>query len=341
MSQISTIASPSRRIDPTPARLEDHIRTTSKRFAALGISCGDSVASLLPEGPDAATAQIALGPFSPASLIPLPALPSCDHYVCQLAAMDAKLLLMHPAEHPARYAAQALNIRVANVLRHFEAGVFTLEAAVNSGHTPPTAPAWKLNRGMPLVLIAPGLAYRSLSARLDPNHPVIGITPPSLEHLPPPHTIEHIAAESVRMLRRYRPQGPYALAGWRADALVALEMARLLDEEGEKVPFVAMLDASEFFRAPAGRIRRAFASLLRRKSAPGCEFMAEALRQYRPRPWYGKMIHISPSDSDPANRVAWFEWNHVAPQGLISYDAPAEMQAVAQILDSELAQATS
>jgi hypothetical protein len=184
------------------------------------------------------------------------------------------------------------------------------------------------------------LAYRRLSARLDPNHPVIGITPPSLELLPPPRTIEHIAAESVRTLRRCRPHGPYALAGWRAEALVALEMARLLDEEGDKVAFVAMLDASEFFRPPAGRILRAFSSafsnLIRRKSAPGCQYMSEALRQYRPRPWYGKMIHISPGDSDPNNRAAWFEWDHVAPQGLISYEAPAEMQAVAQILDDEL-----
>jgi hypothetical protein len=253
--------------------------------------------------------------------------------------MDARLLVTHPAEKGAREAARALHIPVANVLRHFEAGVFTLEAAIAAPARAAKAPAWKQLRTMPLVLIAPSAAYRRLSARLDPNHPVIGITPPSLEHLPAPHTIEHVAAESVRMLRRYRPHGPYALAGWRAEALVALEMARLLEEEGEKVAFVAMLDAADLLRPPAGPIQRVLFSLRRPKFTATCEFMAAALRQYSPRPWYGKVIHISPS------HITDIEWIHVAPQGLTSYSAPSEMlaepnvEAVAQILAAELSQA--
>jgi hypothetical protein len=201
-------------------------------------------------------------------------------------------------------------------------------------------------------LIAPGLAFQRLASRLDQHNPVIGITPPSLEHLPPPHTIEHVAAECVRMLRRYRPHGPYALAGWRAEGLVALEMARLLDEEGENVAFVALLDATDLFYPPLPsltiRMRRVFNSalgLFRRKQTPRCEFMAEALREYRPHPWYGKILHIRPgSESRPPENDPWFEWCHIAPHGLSSYEAPNDLLAepnirtVAEILASELGQ---
>jgi hypothetical protein len=148
------------------------------------------------------------------------------------------------------------------------------------------------------------------------------------------------------MLRRYRPEGPYALAGWRAEGLVALEMARLLEEDGDKVVFVAMLDAAELFFPPMGCIRRAVSGalrFLRRKYAPPCEFMAQALRQYRPRPWFGKIICIRPSEpSHSFARDPWFQWKHIAPHGIASYEAPGEMFAepnvhtVAEILAAEL-----
>jgi hypothetical protein len=198
---------------------------------------------------------------------------------------------------------------------------------------------------VPLVLIAPGSAYCQLAKRLDARNPVIGITPPSLELMPPPHTIQHIAAECVRMLRRYRPHGPYALAGWRAESLVALEMARLLEEEGEKVVFVALLDASSLFQPPSGRMARALSSLkaiLRNEPKPFCEYMDRALRQYHPLPWYGKILHIRPLGEPPPGQ-ALFQWRDIAPHGLEWFDAPAEMLAepnvrtVARILASQFA----
>jgi Thioesterase domain len=345
LSRISTleevVSAPSinadRRCEISPARLDEHLKATVKRFKKLGIRGGDCVASVLPNGPDAATCRLALADFF-ANFASLDPGASRELYRSLLLEIDPKLVLMHPGDHPAREAARNLGVPVANVLRHFESGVFTLEGA------PPASRA--RNHAVPLVLIAPGFAYRRLARRLDSHYPVIGITPPSLEHLPPPHTIEHVAAECVRMLRRYRPEGPYALAGWRAEGLVALEMARFLEEDGEKVTFVAMLDASELFFRPMGCIRRAVfdaLGLLRQKYTPPCEFMAQALRMYRPRPWYGKIIYIRPSE--PSNQFArdpWFQWNHIAPHGFASYEAPGEMfaepnvHAVAEILAAEL-----
>ena len=330
--------------DLTPARLAEHLQATVKRLKQFGIRPGDSIASLLPEGPDAMTVRLALAAFPDAKFAPLD---PCTQAESLLLEIQPKLLLLHPGEHSARAVAFNLGIPVANVLRHFEAGVFTLEAAVflpPAGEVPPVrTPAWK-SRGTPLVLIAPGLAYRRLANRLEARNPVIGITPPSLELMTPPHTIEHVAAECVHMLRRYRAHGPYALAGWRTESLVALEMARLLEEEGERVVFVALLDASALFQPPIGRARRALVSLkglFRKKSQPSCEFMAEALRQYLPHPWYGRILHIRPL-AEPPERHAWFEWRDIAPHGLAQFQAPAEMfaepnvQTVAGILASEL-----
>jgi len=266
-----------------------------------------------------------------ASFVPLASNAARETYASHFTETGPRLVLLHPGPSPAREAARDVRIPIANVLRHFEAGIFTLEQDLSL----PAQPAAK----MPLVLIASGQAYRRLSARLDPEHPVVGITPPRLELLPPPHTIEHVAAECVRMLRRFRAQGPYALAGWQAEALIALEMARLLEEEGERVAFVAMLDASGLFGVRAGWLGRTLGRLFGPGIASSRELLSSALRRYNPHPWSGKIIHIA-SEAKP--RTAPFEWDKIAPQGLTSHFAPPEMMAepnvriVAAILATEM-----
>jgi hypothetical protein len=307
------MAAPGRGVT-TPSRLEEHLQVTARRFKGLGISRRAPIASALPAGPDAITAKLAHPSF-----FSLPAHVSRAEYQSLLLQINPKLLLLHPGEHPARGAARSLEIPVANVLRHFEAGIFTLE--VDLARPDPAPLSWKKRpRGVPIVLLAPGSAYRRLANRLEAIHPVIGIAPPSMEDLPAPHTVEHIATECVRILRRYRGHGPYALAGWRADSIVALEMARLLEEEGEKIVLVALLE----FPAPAAD--RHFFSR-RKKLIPDSH------------PWYGKILHLRPRRQRDS-----VEWRHIAPQGVVTYDAPAEMlaepniQLVATILAAELHQ---
>jgi hypothetical protein len=327
------------------SRLEEHLEATVRRLKKLGVRPGVCIAGVLPDGPDAMTAAMT-AKRARANFALLDARASRQEYQTLLLETDCKLLLLPSGAHPAREAARGLRIPIANVLRHFEAGIFTLEADVAPPVTEYSPPAWKnRSRGLPVVLIAPHSAYRRLANRLDAAHPVIGITPPSLEHLSSPHTIEHIAAECVRILRRYRPHGPYALAGWRADSIVALEMARLLEEESEKVVFVAMLDASALFSHPLSvfAIVRRAASFFRRKRNPPSDAMTEALRRYQPAPWFGKILHLNPGNCS-GQRHSQLEWRRIAPQGILTYDAPSEMlaepnvQVVATILAAELVQ---
>jgi hypothetical protein len=285
----------------------------------------------LPEGPDAGAARLAVTAAG-AYYAPLIDYTLPEDFQSLLQSIDPQLLLTHPRSR-AGDAALFLGIPVANVLRHFEAGIFTLESVLSPSLASEIPHAtWKPSvRGVPLVLIASGFAYRQLANRLDASNPVIGITPPSLEHLPLPHTIEHIAAECVRMLRRSRPKGPYGLAGWETDGLVALEMARLLEEQGDDVVFVAMLDPSRLLNPPTGILHRV-TRFFRRRWIPSCDFMAKALRQYRPRPWYGKILRICPAGETACD--GWFEWNQIAPHGLISYEASTE--TLPEILAAEL-----
>jgi thioesterase domain-containing protein len=48
----------------------------------------------------------------------------------------------------------------------------------------------------------------------------------------------------INALQTHQPHGPYQLAGWSFGGLVAFEMARLLQQQGESVSRLALLDAA-------------------------------------------------------------------------------------------------
>ena len=109
-------------------------------------------------------------------------------------------------------------------------------------------------------------------------------------------------------------------------AIVALEVGRRLEEEGEQVAFVALLDARDIFLPPMNQFRRVvvrswrfaqrivfFGSEVRslwqkatnwnagvRKTAHRFQELAAdpngilvpALRHYQPKPWSGRTIHL-------------------------------------------------
>jgi thioesterase domain-containing protein len=57
-------------------------------------------------------------------------------------------------------------------------------------------------------------------------------------------TIEKVAAQYVQELRRFQPKGPYALGGYCFGGNVAFEMARLLDQQGQQVSLLALINSS-------------------------------------------------------------------------------------------------
>jgi amino acid adenylation domain-containing protein len=99
----------------------------------------------------------------------------------------------------------------------------------------------------PLFLMHPAegnvLCYADLVRHLVADRPVYGLQARGLTGEEPPHTrIEDMAAEYVQLIRGVQAEGPYWLGGWSTGGLVALEVARQIEGQGESVALVALLD---------------------------------------------------------------------------------------------------
>jgi amino acid adenylation domain-containing protein len=107
----------------------------------------------------------------------------------------------------------------------------------------------------PLCCVHPVLGlswcYAGLVGHLDRDVPVYGLqTPALLEPDGLAGTVREVAARYVGQLRSVRPAGPYRLLGWSFGGLVAHAMATLLQDEGDDVSLLALVDA--YPTGPAG-----------------------------------------------------------------------------------------
>lgn len=85
--------------------------------------------------------------------------------------------------------------------------------------------------------------FMPLANALAPDRPIYGFQALGLDPGQQPHdSLAAMASHYLSELRGARRTGPYLLVGWSLGGLIALEMARLLAEDGETVPLVAMLD---------------------------------------------------------------------------------------------------
>lgn len=100
----------------------------------------------------------------------------------------------------------------------------------------------------PLFCVHPaggvGWMYSALTHHLDPDRPVYalqdrGLNGPDRLH----RSVEDMAADYVAEIRARRPHGPYQLLGWSFGGLVAHAMACLLQDAGERVERLVLLDS--------------------------------------------------------------------------------------------------
>jgi len=100
----------------------------------------------------------------------------------------------------------------------------------------------------PLFCIHPGgglsWCYSGLMRHLPPEHPIFGLQARAItEPQRAPQTIEEMAADYLQAIRRIQPAGPYNLLGWSFGGLVAHAIATWLQEHGETVALLALLDS--------------------------------------------------------------------------------------------------
>jgi amino acid adenylation domain-containing protein len=86
--------------------------------------------------------------------------------------------------------------------------------------------------------------YANLARHLGADQPVYALKACDPDQVEKFDTIEKIAVQYVQALRRLQPEGPYALGGYCFGGNVAYEMARLLDQQGQQVSLLALMNAS-------------------------------------------------------------------------------------------------
>ncbi|REC95671.1 non-ribosomal peptide synthetase [Kushneria indalinina] len=109
-------------------------------------------------------------------------------------------------------------------------------------------PLREAGEASPIFCVHPagGLAwcYAGLARTLPSRYSLYGLQARGL--LPEsrlPETMEEMARDYIAQMRRLQPHGPYHLLGWSVGGMIAHTMASLLENEGEEVGMLALLDA--------------------------------------------------------------------------------------------------
>jgi len=123
--------------------------------------------------------------------------------------------------------------------------------------------------------------YANLARHLGADQPVY-----AFKACPPDRTaelgsIEKLAAHYVTELRRFQPNGPYALGGYCFGGNIAYEMARLLVKQGQQVSLLALINSvppnSSYYQVKwsLGHAVRYLRNLARWTRTPGLDRSAE------------------------------------------------------------------
>ncbi|MFZ6681985.1 thioesterase domain-containing protein [Undibacterium sp. Tian12W] len=92
--------------------------------------------------------------------------------------------------------------------------------------------------------------YRNFAQELDGVANVYGLQFPfEMDAKSWPEDFHGLVNYYVKQMRSMQPHGPYSLIGWSSGGLLAMEIAHLLEESGESLAFIGIVDA----KTPAQR----------------------------------------------------------------------------------------
>ncbi|MFD9069052.1 amino acid adenylation domain-containing protein [Streptomyces lasiicapitis] len=98
------------------------------------------------------------------------------------------------------------------------------------------------------------LCYLPFARHLPDDQPLYALQAAGLEAgSTPVNSMTEMARGYLAALRTVQPNGPYHLAGWSFGGFVAYEMARQLQEAGEKISQILLLDTTALRRGPRPR----------------------------------------------------------------------------------------
>jgi acyl-CoA synthetase (AMP-forming)/AMP-acid ligase II/thioesterase domain-containing protein len=175
--------------------------------------------------------------------------------------------------------------------------------------------------GAPLFLVHGVLGdivgFASLAARLGPDRPLVGIRAHGVDtDGAGPETVEEIADAYLAECRRVQPAGPYRIGGFCMGGPIAVEMARSLARDGERVDLLLIdprvspprdvrslswtvrrrLQRGDVLHTVLSHNRRVNAAAAETASMPTWDRLARARNAYRPRPIDIPTALVSSSD---------------------------------------------
>jgi amino acid adenylation domain-containing protein len=104
--------------------------------------------------------------------------------------------------------------------------------------------------GIPIFCVVGISIYKSFALSLGKNQPVFGVYVPeeqalvdqSLEGKAPDVSIDRLAEAYDKAIARFRPKGPYRLAGLSFGGIMSMELASRMRARGEEVDIVILID---------------------------------------------------------------------------------------------------
>jgi acyl-CoA synthetase (AMP-forming)/AMP-acid ligase II/thioesterase domain-containing protein/aryl carrier-like protein len=105
-------------------------------------------------------------------------------------------------------------------------------------------PIQPLGKRPPLYVMGSFNDFIALAWRLGLDQPVLGVAIPSELKLRIPYRLEELAAAQVESILKYQTSGPYFLAGFSAEGVLAFEVARQLTAKGSEVGLLVLVDTA-------------------------------------------------------------------------------------------------
>ncbi len=157
-------------------------------------------------------------------------------------------------------------------------------------------------------------AYYNLAKRISDKYSFAVIEQYNLYHTGQEvYGIKKLAHKYVEILKEYQPNGPYNLGGWCYGGMLAYEMACILEERGEIVENLVLLDSQTAVGKKMKKLSKANQALIRREYFETChlfedmrakgmleklifnyQHVARDVVEYVPTMYKGKVLYFKP-----------------------------------------------
>jgi acetoacetyl-CoA synthetase len=162
---------------------------------------------------------------------------------------------------------EALGVELPVTLIYEAPTIASLTALIRAQASPRFSPLVKIKDGAgPAFFLVHGVGGNvmelvPLARRIEGRGAVYAIQARGLDGRDEPNrSIPAMAAYYLEAIRAVQPNGPYRLGGYSSGGLIAFEMARMLERDGERVPSLILLDTQTNARQWPARVWLAFAA---------------------------------------------------------------------------------